>query len=187
MSNENWVTYDNVKQWSCSNRSEPAQTAAKPGLTTRRILPCVWWDWQITIYYELLPHGHTLNLDRYCQRLDHLKAAIAQKRPKWANWRCIAYRQDNARTYIDVICHVIHRDWLARSVGNLVRRFLCVQLIVRPWHPVNLSLCLSSVELWVYKLYRYYRYFVKFFRFVIHRQANSNSGYVKFFVLKMFS
>ena len=52
---EKWVTYDNVKRKrSWSNRGEPVQTA-KPGLTVRKVLLCVWWDWQGIIYYELLP------------------------------------------------------------------------------------------------------------------------------------
>ena len=44
-----WVTYDNVK------RGEAAQTVTKPGLTARKVLLCVWWDWQGIIHYELLP------------------------------------------------------------------------------------------------------------------------------------
>ena len=69
---EKWVTYDNVKRKrSRSNRGEPAQTVAKLGLTVRKVLLCVWWDWQ-GIYYELLPCGQTLNSDLYCQQLDRL-------------------------------------------------------------------------------------------------------------------
>jgi len=37
---EKWVTYDNVKR-KRSNRGEPAQTVAKPGLTARKVLLCV--------------------------------------------------------------------------------------------------------------------------------------------------
>ena len=39
---EKWVTYDNVKRKrSWSNRGEPAQTVAKPGLMARKVLLCV--------------------------------------------------------------------------------------------------------------------------------------------------
>ena len=51
---EKWVTYDNVKR-------NNAQTVAKPGLMARKVLLCVWWDWQGIIHYELLPYGQTLN------------------------------------------------------------------------------------------------------------------------------
>ncbi|GFX72521.1 putative DD34D transposase [Trichonephila clavipes] len=64
------------------DRGEAAQTVAKPGLTTRKALLCIWWDWKGIIYYELLLYGLTLNLDIYCQRLGRLKQAIDQKRPE---------------------------------------------------------------------------------------------------------
>ncbi|GFY20144.1 histone-lysine N-methyltransferase SETMAR [Trichonephila clavipes] len=53
---EKWITYDNIvqKRW-CSKRGEAAQMVAKPGLTSRNVLLCIWWDWKGIIYYELLP------------------------------------------------------------------------------------------------------------------------------------
>ena len=46
-----WVTYDNVKRKrSWSKSGEAAQTVAKPGLTARKVLLCVWWDWQGIIH-----------------------------------------------------------------------------------------------------------------------------------------
>ena len=58
---EKWVTYDNVKRKrSWSKSGEAAQTVAKPGLTARKVLLCVWWDWRGIIHYELLPYGQTL-------------------------------------------------------------------------------------------------------------------------------
>ncbi|GFV64625.1 histone-lysine N-methyltransferase SETMAR [Trichonephila clavipes] len=42
---EKWVTYDNiVRKQSGSKRGEAAQTVAKPGLTSRKVLLCIWWD-----------------------------------------------------------------------------------------------------------------------------------------------
>ena len=60
---EKWVTYENVKRkrsWSKAN--EAAQTVANPGLTARKLLLCVRWDWQGILYYELLPYGQTLSI-----------------------------------------------------------------------------------------------------------------------------
>ncbi|GFW72402.1 histone-lysine N-methyltransferase SETMAR [Trichonephila clavipes] len=51
-----WVTYGNiVRKRSWSKRGEAAQTVAEPGLTSRKVLQCIWWDWKGIIYYELLP------------------------------------------------------------------------------------------------------------------------------------
>ncbi|GFW19802.1 mariner transposase [Trichonephila clavipes] len=53
---EKWVTYDNiVRKRSWSRRSEEAKTVAKPGLTSRKLLLCIWWDWKGIICYELFP------------------------------------------------------------------------------------------------------------------------------------
>lgn len=68
---EKWITYDNVKRKrSWSKAGEASQTVAKPGLTARKVLLCVWWDWKGIIYYELLPYGQTLNSNIYCQQPD---------------------------------------------------------------------------------------------------------------------
>ncbi|GFY12992.1 histone-lysine N-methyltransferase SETMAR [Trichonephila clavipes] len=80
-----------------------AQTVAKPGLTVRKVLLCIWWDWKGLIYYELLLYGQTLNSDVYCQRLDRLKLAIDQKRPELANRRGVVFHQDNARPHTSVV------------------------------------------------------------------------------------
>ncbi|GFW70633.1 mariner Mos1 transposase [Trichonephila clavipes] len=79
---EKWVPYDNtVRKRSWSKLGETAQTVAKPGLTVKKVLLCIWWYWKGIIYYELLPYGQTLNSDIYCQQLDHLKLAIDQNWP----------------------------------------------------------------------------------------------------------
>ncbi|GFX36011.1 mariner Mos1 transposase [Trichonephila clavipes] len=70
-----------VRKRSWSKRGEVAQTVAKPGLTARKVLLYIWWDWKGLIYYDLLLYGQTLNSDLYCQRLDRLKPAIDQNWP----------------------------------------------------------------------------------------------------------
>ncbi|GFX54191.1 mariner Mos1 transposase [Trichonephila clavipes] len=69
---------------------------AKPGLTSRKILLCIWWNWKGIIYNELLPYGQTLNSDLCCQQLDHLKLATDQKQQELANRRGVVFHQDNA-------------------------------------------------------------------------------------------
>ncbi|CAK9796605.1 Histone-lysine N-methyltransferase SETMAR [Anthophora quadrimaculata] len=97
---EKWVTYENnSRKRSWSNRGGPAQTIAKRGLTAKKVLLCVWWDWKGIIHYELLPSGQTLNSDLYCQQLTRLKQAIDQKRPELANRKGVVFHQDNARPH----------------------------------------------------------------------------------------
>ena len=76
---EKWITYDNIKRKrSWSKAAESSQTVNKPGLTARKVLLCVWWDWKGIIHYELLPYSQTLNSTIYCEQLDRLKQAIDQ-------------------------------------------------------------------------------------------------------------
>lgn len=50
---------------SWSKAGESFQTVAKPALTAKKVLLCVWWDWKGRIYYELIPHDKTLNSTIY--------------------------------------------------------------------------------------------------------------------------
>ncbi|GFW40032.1 histone-lysine N-methyltransferase SETMAR [Trichonephila clavipes] len=86
-----------------SKCGEAAQTVAKPGLTLRKVLQCIWWDWKGIIYYEIFPYGQTLNSDLYCQQLDRLKPTIDQKRSELANRRGVVFHQDNARPHTSVV------------------------------------------------------------------------------------
>ncbi|GFX41915.1 mariner Mos1 transposase [Trichonephila clavipes] len=89
--------------YGADTRGESAQTVVKLGLTARKILLCIWWDWKGIVYYELLSYGQTLNSDLYCQQLDNLKLAIDQKWPELANRRGVVFHQDNARPYTTVV------------------------------------------------------------------------------------
>ncbi|GFV94646.1 putative DD34D transposase [Trichonephila clavipes] len=78
---EKWVTYYNiVRKRSWSKCGEATQTVAKPGPTAWKAL-CIGWNWKGIIYWELLPHGQTINLDIFCQQLNRLKLDIDQNWP----------------------------------------------------------------------------------------------------------
>ncbi|GFW49846.1 hypothetical protein TNCV_1885101 [Trichonephila clavipes] len=48
---EEWLTYYNiVRKRSWSKCGEAAQMRAKPGLTARKVLLFIWWDWKGMIY-----------------------------------------------------------------------------------------------------------------------------------------
>ncbi|XP_025163175.1 histone-lysine N-methyltransferase SETMAR-like, partial [Harpegnathos saltator] len=97
---EKWVTYENNRRKrSWSKHSQPVQTIAKPELTVKKVLLCVWLDWEGIIHYELLPSGQSLNSDLRCQQLTRLKQAIDEKRPELANRKGVVFHQDNARPH----------------------------------------------------------------------------------------
>lgn len=132
---EKWITYDNVeRKRSWSKAGEASQTVAKPGLTARKVLLCVWWDWKGILYYKLLPYGKTLKKELYCEQLTRLKQAIDQKRPELAHRKGVVFHQDNARPHTslmtrqklrelgwDVLTHPPYSPDLAPSDYHLFR------------------------------------------------------------------
>ncbi|GFU41763.1 mariner Mos1 transposase [Trichonephila clavipes] len=82
---------------------EAAQTVAKPGLTARKVLLCIWWDWKGIIYCEFLLYGQILNSDLYCQQLGSLKLPINQKLTELANRGGVVFHQDNARSHTSAV------------------------------------------------------------------------------------
>ena len=108
---EKWITYDNdVRKRSWSKRDERAQTVAKPSLTPRKVMLCIWWDWKGVVYYELLPTGQTINSELYCQQLERLSAALKEKRPELVNRKSVAFHHDNARPHASLTTREKLRD-----------------------------------------------------------------------------
>jgi len=48
-----------IQKRSWSKQGEAPQTVAKPGLTPRKVMLCVLWDWKGIVHYELLPPSQT--------------------------------------------------------------------------------------------------------------------------------
>ncbi|GFU52198.1 hypothetical protein TNCV_4186471 [Trichonephila clavipes] len=49
---EKWIMYYNIeRKRSWSKCGEAAETVVKSGLTARKVLLCIWWDWKGIIYW----------------------------------------------------------------------------------------------------------------------------------------
>jgi len=48
----------------------------------KKVTLSMWWNWKGLVFYELLPKNKTINSDVYCEQLQKLSDAIAQKRPE---------------------------------------------------------------------------------------------------------
>ena len=79
------------------NHHQPHQ---RPGLHPKKVMLCIWWGQKGALYYELLPENQTINSNKYCSQLDHLKAAPDEKRPELVNRKRIIFHQDNARPHV---------------------------------------------------------------------------------------
>lgn len=59
----------------------------------------IWWDCKGVVFFELSSRNVTLNSDMYCQQLDKLNEAIAEKRPELINRKEVIFHHDNARPH----------------------------------------------------------------------------------------
>ena len=95
---------------------------------------CIWWDWKVVFYYELLLENQTINSNKYCFQLDQLKAALDEKRPELVNRKRITFHQDNTRPHVslmtrqkllqlgwEVLIHPPYSPDIARSDFRLFR------------------------------------------------------------------
>lgn len=97
---EKWILYNNVLRKKTWRRSrQPPRTQSKGGLKPAKIQLCLWWDAKGVLYYELLPEGESITSARYCEQLEALAKALAQKRPTLLNRRGVILQHDNARPH----------------------------------------------------------------------------------------
>ena len=69
----------------------------------KKIMLSIWWDWKESVFYELLPKNKTINSDVYCEQLQKLSDAIAQKCPELINRKGVMFYYDNARPHTSLI------------------------------------------------------------------------------------
>lgn len=70
---------DHVRQSAMKTFVEALDIVAKSKLTNKKIVFCVWWDYERIIHYGPLQSGETIDSDLYCQRLKKLSEVIKKK------------------------------------------------------------------------------------------------------------
>jgi len=101
---EKWIVYNNVsRKRSWSRRDEAPERQAKADIHQKKVMLSIWWDWKGPVFYELLPKNKTINSDVYCEQLQKLNDAIAQKRPELINRKGVVFHHDNARPHTSLV------------------------------------------------------------------------------------
>nr|XP_033330636.1 histone-lysine N-methyltransferase SETMAR-like [Megalopta genalis] len=109
---EKWITYDNRKrQRSWKKDGEPSHAFTKLGLTLKKVMLCMWWDWKGIVHHEVLPVGQTINSQLYYEQLERLRHAIEKKRPELHNTKGVVFHHDNARPHISLTTHKKLREF----------------------------------------------------------------------------
>jgi len=117
---EKWIVYNNIsRKRSWSRQGEAPERQAKAENQKKVMLSM--WDWKGPVFYELFPKNKTINSDVYCEQLQKLSNAIAQKRPKLINRKSVVLFITTMRDHTQVwslgknccnmvgMCYHIHR------------------------------------------------------------------------------
>jgi histone-lysine N-methyltransferase SETMAR len=51
----------------------------------KKVLLCVWWNYEGLIYYELVPDGRKMNAEVYSQQLEKMYTVLLEKFPALVN------------------------------------------------------------------------------------------------------
>ena len=97
---EKWITYDNpIRKRSWIKKGKKTQAIGKFGLTRKKVMLYVWWDWKGIIQLWVVIVNQTINSELYCEQLQRLQQAIERKRPELINRRGVVFHHDNARSH----------------------------------------------------------------------------------------
>ena len=98
---EKWVYYRNAdtrKQW--LDPGQPANPVVKQKCFERKVMLCVWWNFEGVIHFELVPEGLAINAELYSQQLERMYAALGERYPALVYRKRVLLIQDNARPHL---------------------------------------------------------------------------------------
>jgi len=88
---------------------------AKPGLTSKKIILCVWKNWKGIIHYELLSLGNMIDSD-FCYQ--QLVRSIQEKQPELINRKDVVFH-NNARPHTSLMTRQ-KRAWLGNFNASTI-------------------------------------------------------------------
>ena len=133
---EKWIFLSNPdyrKQW--VPRDEEAQPVVQRNRFGRKVMLCVWWNFEGVLLYQLLPNGKAVNAQLYSEQLDQVYEVLKRRYPGLVNRKRVLLQQDNAPAHratltrnkieeldgIDVLPHPPYSPDLAPSDYALFR------------------------------------------------------------------
>lgn len=99
-SDEKWVylnNHDRRPKWILQGEQRPSVPQKQRFL--KKAMICVWWNFQGVLYFEVLPHGRSINAELYCQQLERVYEKLKEKYPALINRGLALFHQDNAKPH----------------------------------------------------------------------------------------
>jgi histone-lysine N-methyltransferase SETMAR len=98
---EKWIYLNNPdlqKQW--LDKGQLSVPVAKRERFVKKVLLCVWWNYEGLTYYKLVTDGRTINAEVYSQQLEKMYTVLLEKYPALLNRKSVLLQQDNARPHM---------------------------------------------------------------------------------------
>lgn len=119
---EKWCLYAKMKpkaDW--VPRGSAAKPRIKEDLHPKKVMLCVWWDWEGPLHWELLEDKQTVTSDLYIAQLHRVRQALQQKR---------GHRQDQV-----ILLHDNARPHSAKNTKWAIEAFGWETLLHPPYSP----------------------------------------------------
>ncbi|CAF4758556.1 unnamed protein product, partial [Rotaria sp. Silwood2] len=81
-SDEKWVYLVNhnlQKRWVPRGQDPPS--VPHQDSIAKKVMICVWWNFEGVLHFELVPNGRAVNAELYCQQLDRVYDKLKEKYP----------------------------------------------------------------------------------------------------------
>jgi histone-lysine N-methyltransferase SETMAR len=103
----------------------------------KKLLLCVWWNYEGLIYYELVPDGCKINAELYSQQLEKIYTVLLEKYPALVNRKHVLLHQDNTRPH------------MAKKTLHKIEELEGIELLPHPAFPdLEPSDCTICFVLW---------------------------------------
>lgn len=99
-SDEKWVylvQHNRDKRWVQKGQETPS--IPKHDRFGKKVMLCVWWNFDGIVHFELVPNGRAISAELYCQQLERVYEKLKQKYPALINRKRALMQQDNAKPH----------------------------------------------------------------------------------------
>lgn len=99
-SDEKWVylvNHNRDKRW--VQKSQDTPSIPKQNRFGKKVMLCVWWNFEGIVHFELVPNGRAINAELYCQQLDRVYDKLKENYPTLVNRKRALFQQDNAKPH----------------------------------------------------------------------------------------
>lgn len=99
-SDEKWIhliNHNRQKRWVLYDQAPPPVPCQER--FGKKVMLCVWWNFQGIIHYEFVPNGRAIDAVLYCEQVERVYDKLKEKYPALIRRKCALLQQDNAKPH----------------------------------------------------------------------------------------